>query len=438
MDVRRSPSRRAIQLERALRAAAAAPRVLGAFALERIRTGIVFNPFAESFRRDPYPFYHRLRSRDPIHRSRVVFGWVLSRHGDIVEALRDPRFSADDRNFTQAARIRALRIREGLLDPDEEPAPALLRLDPPDHSRLRSLVSQAFTPRAVEKLRRRIEEIASELLDALPGRAGFDVIAELAVPLPVTVIAELLGIPARDRLTFKRWSDVLAGALEPIVPDPVGLRATVEEFEEYVGRIGSERRNKPSDDLLSALVLAEEAGDKLSEQELHSTVGLLLAAGNETTTNLIGNGLLALLRHPAELARLRRDPALTESAVEELLRYDSPVQLTGRIVTEDLDFRGHRFRKGQMVILLLGAANRDPEVFPDPDRLDVARAENRHLSFGHGNHFCLGAQLARLEAEIALRELVQRFPDLRLGDEDPTWARVAVFLRGLKALPVLV
>jgi pimeloyl-[acyl-carrier protein] synthase len=425
-------------VERVLRTATEVARVLGAVSLEWLRTRMVFNPVAKRHREDPYPFYHRVRAGDPIHRSWAAYGWVLSRHRDVVEVLRDPRFSADDRNFSQYGKIRAQRVRDGLADPDEEPAPVMLRIDPPDHTRLRSLVSKAFTPRAVARLRARIEEITAELLDGVAGRDGFDVIAELAIPLPVTIIAEMLGIPAEDRATFKRWSDVLVGFLDPqAARDPAVMRTTVEEFFAYVGRIAAERRARPADDLLSALVAAEDAGQKLSEEELHGTVALLLAAGNETTTNLIGNGLLALLRHPAELARLRADPALIERAVEELLRYDSPVQLTGRIAKEDVDFHGTRFRKGQNVILLLGAANRDPEVFAEPDRLDLTRADVDHLSFGHGHHFCLGAQLARLEAQIALGELVRRFPQLRLADGALEWGRFS-FLRGPKALRVLV
>jgi len=334
--------------------------------------------------------------------------------------------------------VRAQRIRDGLAEPDEEPAPVMLRIDPPDHTRLRSLVSKAFTPRAVERLAGRVEEITASLLDGLEGRAEFDVIRELAVPLPVTIIAEMLGIPPADRAIFKRWSDVLVGFLDPqAAPAPAVMRATVDEFFEYVGRVAAERRARPRDDLLTALVQAEEAGERLSERELHGTVALLLAAGNETTTNLIGNGLLALLRHPRELDRLREEPAIAESAVEELLRYDSPVQLTGRVATEDLGFRGRRMRTGQNVILVLGAANHDPDVFAAPDRLDLGRADNRHLSFSYGQHFCLGAQLARLEGRITLRALLTRFPDIRLATDRLVWGRF-LFLRGLKALPVRV
>ena len=427
-----------MKLSRALFFGGELARALAGLGLERLRSGVAFNFMRSCRRPDPYPAYRRLRERDPVHRSYAAYGWALSRYADIAEVLKDPRFSADDRNFSEYPRFRARDIRDGLADPDEADQPVMLRSDPPDHTRLRSLVSKAFTPRAVEKLRPRVEAIAHELLEGLSGRDGFDVIADFAVPLPVTIIAEMLGIPAEDRATFKRWSEILVGFIDPVAAaSPEIMRATADEFFEYVTRVAEQRRARPTDDLLSALVLAEEAGDRLSEQELYGTVALLLAAGNETTTNLIGNGLLALLRHPDQMAKLRADRSLAESAVEELLRYDTPVQFTGRVLTEDVDFRGRRFRKGQNTILLLAAANRDPEVFPDPDRLDIARKDNRHLSFSSGHHFCLGAQLARLEAQIALPELVRHFPALRLAGERLAWGKF-LFLRGLKALPVRV
>jgi cytochrome P450 len=248
----------------------------------------------------------------------------------------------------------------------------------------------------------------------------------------------MLGIPAADREVFKRWSDHLVGFLDPQAsPGPEILRRTAQELFSYIDRVAGERRRRPADDLLSALVLAEEAGDRLSQQELYGTVALLLAAGNETTTNLIGNGVLALLRHPEQLERLREEPELAASAVEELVRWDSPVQFTMRIPTEDLEFRGRQLRRGQAVVAVLASANRDPEVFAEPERLDVARGDNRHLSFGHGVHFCLGAQLARLEGRVAIGGLLRRFPDLRLAGARPRWRRLT-FLRGLESLPLRV
>jgi len=423
---------------RTWRNVAEASRGLVGAARERLESGLVFNPTTDAFRRDPYAVYRRFRERDPIHRAHAAMGWALFRHRDALGILRDPRFSADDRSFYRWPVNRRRAIREGLVDPHEPVEPVMLRSDPPDHTRLRGLVNKAFTPRAVEKLRPRIEEITTELLDDLLRRRSFDLIRDFAVPLPVTVIAEMLGIPAADRETFKRWSDVLVGFLDPVAsPGPEILRATADELFAYVSRIAGERRVRPADDLLSALVLAEEKGDHLSERELHGSVALLLAAGNETTTNLIGNGVLALLRHPDQLERLRAEPGLVDSAVEELLRWDSPVQFTARMPVEDVEWRGVRFEKGRLVVAVLGSANRDPEVFPDPERLDIGRRDNRHASFGQGAHFCLGAQLARLEGRIALGELVRRAPDLRLAAPEVRWRRF-LFLRGLESLPVAV
>ena len=410
--------------------------------VERVETGAVFNPllhpFVSRIREWPYPLYRRLRESDPVHRSRAIRGWFLFRHADCLAALRDPRFSADDRNYAGYAQQRAWEVADGLADPKEPDEPPMLRRDPPDHTRLRKLVSKAFTPRAIERLRPRVEELVDQLLTPLARRGELDLIRDFAVPFPVTIIAEMLGIPAADFATFKRWSDHLVGFLDPLAsPGPERLRKTVAEFQAYMAQLADLRRREPEDDLLTALVQAEEQGDRLSEQELRGTLALLLAAGNETTTNLIGNGVLALLRHPDQLARLREEPEVAPHAVEELIRFDSPVQLTMRIPTEDFDFAGVRLEKGQAVVTVLGSANRDPEIFTRPDELDLGRAPNEHLAFGQGIHFCLGAQLARLEGQIAFRELARRFPDLRLASGEPKRLRLT-FLRGLEGLPVRV
>ena len=426
------------KIRRAFRLARAGARFAGALVLERFETGLVFNPMVGRARAWPYPLYERLRGRDPVHRSRAIHGWFLFRHADCEALLRDARFSADDRNYIDFPRMRRWAIEDGIVDPTQPDDPTMLRSDPPDHTRLRGLVSRAFTPRAVERLRGRVEALTDELLSAAGRQGTFDVIADFAVPLPVTIIAEMLGIPTEDRALFKRWSDHLVGFLDPLAsPGPEALRRTADEVHAYVDRLAAARRAAPADDLLSALVQAEDAGDRLSAQETFGTIALLLAAGNETTTNLIGNGLVALLRHPAELARLRDEPAIAERAVEELLRWDSPVQLTGRIATRDVDVFGRRVAKGEVVVAVLGAANHDAAVFRNPEILDVGREDNPHLSFGYGIHFCLGAQLARLEGRIALRELARRFPDIRLATDSPRWRRLT-FLRGVEALPVSV
>ncbi len=312
----------------------------------------------------------------------------------------------------------------------------MLVADPPDHTRLRTLVQKAFTPRMVERLRPRIETLVEEALNAAGERGGMDLVADLAYPLPVTVIAELLGVPVEDRAAFRRWSDALVGALDPVAPANRrgAVLAARDALHAYLRQVIAERRADPRDDLISRLVEAEEQGDRLSGPELLAMGVLLLVAGHETTVNLISNGVNALLNHPDQLARLHREPELIEPAVEELLRYDSPVQLTGRVALEALELGGQRVEPGQMVTLMLGAANRDPRVFADPGRLDLGRDPNPHLAFGRGIHFCLGAPLARLEGQIAIGALIRRFPGLRLAGVPER--RPTVTLRGFVSLPL--
>jgi cytochrome P450 len=312
-------------------------------------------------------------------------------------------------------------------------------IDGEEHRRIRSLVSKAFTPRRVEALRPRIEAAVEELLDPVAARGEMELVHDLAHPLPVIVIAELLGVPLEDRDRFRVWSSEVAEILDPLSGreglDPAWRGA--EGLAGYFRELLAERRRAPKDDLLSAMLASEEAGRGLEETDLLSLCGLLLAAGHETTTNLIGNAVLALLRHPGEKKRLLDDPTLIPGAIEEFLRFDSPVQLTDRVISEDLDFRGHRFRKGQLAICLLGAANHDPERFPDPERLDVTRADRGHLAFGLGPHVCLGAPLARLEGELAIGGLLRRFPNFE-GPTEPPARRSSVVLRGPTKLPLSI
>jgi cytochrome P450 len=313
----------------------------------------------------------------------------------------------------------------------------MLVADPPDHTRLRSLVQKGFTPKMIEQLRPRIIAIVRELLDRIQQRGGeFDLIEDVAYPLPVVVIAELLGVPPEERRTFHAWSAALAASLDPLVSNEMMDRASAarDGLHDYLRSIIAERRREPRSDLISALVAVEERGDALSEPELVVMCTLLLIAGHETTVNLIGNGMLALLQHPDELQRLREDPQLIGTAVEELLRFDSPVQMTGRLVKEPLTIGGQAIQQGDFVLPLLGAANRDPLQFADPERLDLARNPNPHVGFGRGIHFCLGAPLARLEGAIAIGALVQRFPKLTLAGA-PT-RRDQITLRGLSSLRV--
>ncbi len=395
-------------------------------------TEAVFNPLLPEFHANPYPFYEQLREKDPVHESPLGFR-VLSRYDDVVMALRDPRFGRDGFETLLAAQY-GPEGAEGRLPR------SMLMHDPPDHTRLRTLVSKAFTPRVIEGMRPHIQAIVDRLLDQVRDGQGMDVIADLAYPLPVTVICEMLGVPLDDHVAIRSWSSDIARSLDSIglLADPdVMARGDKARraLTEYFRGLLPERRQRPREDLLSQLIAVEERGDRLNESELLSMCLLLFIAGHETTVNLIGNGVLALLRHPDELKKLRNQPGLIPLAIEELLRYDSPVQWTARITNTDLEVRGSRIPNGAMVVAAIGAANRDPSQFRDPDRLDIAREGNRHVAFGFGIHFCLGAPLARVEGQIALGTLLRRMPDLALQTATPEW-RDSSALRGLKTLPV--
>jgi cytochrome P450 len=383
---------------------------------------------------DPYPYYARLRSAAPGYWVDQFGGWVLTRYADVTAVLRSPNASSDRAN---KAPQQAGPAYQAL---NEVRAYSMLNADPPRHTRLRLLVNKAFTPKTVEELAPFIRAFVDKVLDAAAARSRMELMADLAFPLPATVIAEMLGVPPEDRGRFKQWSDdttAAAGNL-PANLSPEVLRKSVEgirALQAYFRDIIARRRAEPRDDLISGLIKAQEEGDRLSDQELLANCVLLLNAGHETTTNLIGNGTYALLRHPDQMNRLRDDPSLIRTAVEELLRYDSPVQFTNRILTADMELGGKTLRAGQMVLLLLAAANRDPEQFPDPDRLDIGRPNNKHLAFGLGSHFCLGAPLARLEGRLVFEALLKRAPKLRLVGPPPKY-RQNFNLRGLESLPV--
>jgi cytochrome P450 len=379
-----------------------------------------------AFLADPYPTYRRLREKAPVHKSALGF-WAVTRYDDVAAVLRDPRLGKE-------AVQKLVEKRTGSPSADF----SMLTRDPPDHTRLRGLVAKAFTPRVAEAQRQDIERLVNGLIDRVEGAGKMDLMEDFAYPLPIAVICDMLGIPVESRETFKTWNLDIARGLDSIflVPE-VAQRAAAgrEALSGYFRELIAERRKAPQNDLLSVLIAAEEAGDKLSEHELIATCNLLLLAGHETTVNLIGNGTLALLRHPAEMRRLRENPSLGASAIEELLRYDSPVQRTARMASEDVSINGQTIPKGEVVTLFMGAANRDPARFSDPDRLDIGRPDNRHLSFSHGIHFCLGAPLARAEGQIAIATLARRLPKLALATESPEF-RPSVTLRGLEALPV--
>jgi cytochrome P450 len=386
---------------------------------------------------DPYPVYAELRERAPYPRD--PFGSpVFTRFADCEAILRSGLVSSDFRNSNEFARMQAAGEEIPMIDSLPEGRPFLF-LDPPDHTRLRGLVGKAFTPRVIDGLRPRIQSLVDELLGAAAARGGLEVIEEFAYPLPVVVISEMLGVPAEDHEQFKAWSRVLARALDPeFLATQEQIQERMQafmEFAQFFFGLFAARRAEPRDDLISALVQAEEAGDKLTEAELLSTCILLLVAGHETTVNLIGNGVLALLRYPEEAARWRADPSLTKNAIEEILRYDPPVQLTGRIALTDLEIGGRVVSKGEQAVLLIGSANRDADQFPNPDRLDLGRPDVRHLSFGFGVHHCLGAPLARLEGQLALEAFVSRFPGAGLAGPEPEY-KENVVLRGLASLSV--
>lgn len=391
----------------------------------------LFDPLQPETLSDPYPIYAALRENGPLHRT-PRGAWLVLAYEPAVAILRDhDRFSVEHSKYRKP-------------NSDTGPGPVergmeniMLFKDPPDHTRLRTLVNKAFTPRVVESLRARIKEIVDELLDDAEQRGEMDVIADFAYPLPVRVIAEMLGVPPEDRTRFKEWSRGVAPILDPMLSDETffhvaeaGLHLAV-----YFDELVAERRAQPQTDLVSELIAAEDQGEKLNEEELRATLILLLVAGHETTMNLIGNGLYALLRNRDELGRLAEDQSLGKSAVEELLRYDGPVHLTARTAIQDVEVHGTKIEAGEMCVVLLAAADRDPAQFPDPDRLDVGRSPNKHLAFSAGGHFCVGATLARVEGQIAFDALVKRFPNIALATDDVRY-RPTVTLRGLDALPV--
>ncbi|GAA4579912.1 cytochrome P450 [Planotetraspora phitsanulokensis] len=397
-----------------------------------------FDPWNPQFVAHPYDAYRDLRDNEPVSFFEPTGQWLIARHADVNALLRDRRLG---RSYLHVGSHEAF---------GREPEPAfqepfwrvtrtgMLDVEPPVHTRLRRLVSKAFTPRMVEALRPRVRRIATELVEGFVERGGGDLIAEVAEPLPVTVIAEMLGVPEADRHLLRPWSADICKMYElnpPMESQLAAVRASVE-FGDYLRELARKRRQEPGDDLISALAQVVDEGDRLTEDELVGTCVLLLNAGHEATVNVTGNGWWSLFRNPAELDRLRADPGLLPTAVEELMRYDTPLQLFERWVLEDIEVGGVEIPKGVEVALLFGSSNRDPAVFDDPDRLDVGRAENPHISFGAGIHFCLGAPLARVELIESFGALLRAAPGLALVEE-PVW-KPGYVIRGLEALKVTV
>jgi cytochrome P450 len=396
------------------------------------------DPFDPAFKANPYPAYAELRSTAPIHRITLLDGrsvWLVTRYEDVLAIFKDERFLKDWRKVLTPEQLAQIPRMPPVMEPLSK---NMLETDPPDHERLRALVSKAFTPRLIARMRPRIQAIADSLLDAVEDKGGMDLIDDYAFPLPITVIAELLGVPSEDRKKFRVWTDAAVSGDGTAEYLETVLVPHMQAFSNYLLEMFEEKRENPKDDLISALVRAEEAGERLSEGELLGMVFLLLVAGHETTVNLIGNGTLALLQHPDQLEKLRNDPSLIKSAIEELLRYDGPLETSPeRFAREDVAIGETVIPKGEMVRVVIAAADRDPERFPDPDALDITRTDNRHLAFGKGIHHCLGAPLARMEGQIAIDTLLRRMPGLRLQGppESMSW-RPGIVMRGLQGLPV--
>ena len=391
----------------------------------------------QEYLQNPYRYYRELRENDPVHWSERLSAWLLTRYDDVVAALRDPRLLSGPRIPTYVTK---------LPEADRSAAQALIDhigtwvgfIDPPDHTRLRALVSKVFTSRTVERLRGQIQAITDELLEAVLPTGRMDLVADLAFPLPATVIGELLGLPREDQQRFKQWSNDISqfmGTGAPQINVTKQARDSVYAIKDYLSGIFAERRRSPQQDLISRLLEVVEEGERLSEEELYGMCVFLLVAGHETTMSLITNGVMALLRNPEQAQALRDDPAMAVTAVEELLRYDSPIQHQTRVAREDFHLDGAHVKAGQRVLPLLGAANRDPAQFEDPDCLVLSRIPNRHVAFGYGLHFCIGAPLARLEGQIAFNTLLRRLPSLSLTEESITW-RENTSMRNPVTLPV--
>jgi cytochrome P450 len=387
-----------------------------------------FNPALADVRQNPYPHYRELREREPVHWNDALGMWMVSRYQDVSTLLRDHRLS-----------VNRLAAQTGCTPNAETPPRSLLNSDASDHTRLRSLVSRSFTPRTADDLRPNIEALVDELLDDLASHGTMDVISQYAYPMALNIIAEILGVPPADRDICRRLAQAIAPTLDVVRTPKQAADAMVagEALRGYFHEIVTARRKTPKNDLISVLVEAQKLHGNLSNEEIAVMCNMILIAGHETTVSLVGNGLLALFSHPQQLRHWQSDMSLTRSAVEELLRFDPPVQMTGRVVLEDIDIGGRTMHRGHPVLLMLGAANRDPNHFHSPETLDLKRDPNPHLSFGAGSHFCLGAHLARLQGRIALERLLRRFPKLQLDQETIDW-RERIALRGITSLWVTV
>jgi len=403
---------------------------------EMRRTGVVYNPLSEASHQDPQTTWKSLRYKDPIHWSDVVQAWVVSRHSDVDSILRDfKRFSNVPQIILEQTESSASVTNDEL---DVNNAPSMLQSDPPDHTRLRTLVSHAFTPKAIALWKTTVESVADELIENISEKDSFDFLTEYANLLPLIVIAEMVGVPRTDRDLFKSWSAKVARTLEPTITADEADEAdeATIELAKYFDRIIQSRRVEPKDDLITVLIQAEEEGDKLNHGEVIAALTLILIAGHETTSNLLGNGMYALLNNPEQLTWLRSNPEQIDVAVEELLRFDSPVAVNARTALEDIEVGGVPIKAGDSLILLQGSGNFDEDLRENSGHLDLENGDKNHLSFGRGIHYCLGAPLARLEGQIGFQKVLDRWNDIRLA-ESPEY-KDHIVLRGLKTLNVQV
>jgi cytochrome P450 len=395
---------------------------------------------SKAFLADPYPVLRQLREDNPVHWSESIGGWVLTKYDDIITTFKETERYSNEGRLARAIEYLPAESRARLRTfEDHYRTKGLLHSDPPDHTRLRKLVTKAFTPRLMEAMRQRIQDIVNQLLDVGLRDGGMDIIPELAVALPITVLAEILGAPSADRRLFKKWADNLLafqGVNKPGEDILQRAQSTLVEIKAYLADLVSKTRGRPGEDLISQLVIAESEGDKLSEAELLNTCITLLVAGHETTTSLIGNGIYSLLSHQDQWRRLINEATLLPSAIEEILRFESPVSRQPRLMKQDSQLGGKHIASGQMVFQMLNAANRDPAYFAEPDTFDIGRQKNRHIAFGSGIHFCVGATLSRIEGQVVFGTLRERVPGMQLVDGEPVWDVGKANSRMLKTLPV--
>jgi len=397
-----------------------------------------FNLFDSKFNANPYPTYHRLREEDPVHRYLIGGDWIVTRYADVKAVLKSGCVRTDDRPKSIQERNKYFLHKEKNLDIlAYTTSRFLFYMNPPDHTRLRGLVGKGFSSIVVERMRPHIQEIVDELLDKVRHKGSMDIVAELASPLSVSVISKLLGIPKEAQQQLHQWTNVLSRILDPLVSlkEYEAMNQATEEIQEYLRTLIAEREKEPQEDFISNLIAAKDQSDRLSQKDLLAICTLLFGAGEETTGNTIGNGMLALLQHPNQMEQLKREPTMIQSAVEEVIRYDSAIQMLTRIATDNLEIGNQTIKAGEKIVLCLGAANRDPAQFPNPDELNINREQNHHLAFADGIHYCLGGALARVETQIAINTLIQTFPDLKLASNKLEWKK-SIVIRGLKSLSV--